>query len=88
MKALTLSGPTLAQRFKSIKEFLPKGRLSRWSESRHIFQHSENQVLPARSARWVINDYGERTRERWIAEYRHFRHLEAINQGGDYTPPQ
>jgi hypothetical protein len=41
-------------------------------------------VWPATRATWEIKDYGEKTRCRWIEEYRHQRRLSAIERGTDY----
>jgi len=75
---------TLTRQFAAIKETLPKGRLSRWAEFRFMFGINKSvKVWPAISAIWKLNDYGEKTRSRWVEEYRHQRKLSAITHGTD-----
>ena len=44
------------------------------------------KVWPATNALWQIMDYGEKTRSRWVEEYRHQRQMSAIARGTDYEP--
>ena len=75
----------LVRRFAEMKEYLPKGRLSRWDAFRLMFRiHAPVKVWPATNALWQIKDYGEKTRARWVEEYRHQRQLSAISRGTDY----
>jgi hypothetical protein len=75
----------LVRRFAEMKEYLPKSRLSRWEAYRLMFGiHSPVKVWPATNALWQLKDYGEKTRARWIEEYRHQRQLSAIARGTDY----
>lgn len=83
-----LPGPTgplpLIKRFSMIREFLPRGRMSRWADARWMFAHIEDNIHAAQRATYAIRDCGERTRERWYRLYRHEREISAISRGTDH----
>lgn len=77
---------SLSIRFTDMKDWLPKSRLSRWAAFRGMFVINSLVVnWPALRAIWELKDYGEKTRSRWVEEYRHQRILSGISQDKDYS---
>lgn len=77
----------LQSRFLVYKEVLPPCSLeAKWNELRLIFNHFEQPNFSAQNAIYEIKYYGERTKERWISEYRQQRKLSGILRGKKYKP--
>lgn len=76
----SLNEYSLQERFQAIKDILPKTKLSRWSDVRHLFQYKEQINRPAEEARAALFHLGFKTKEMWKEEFRFQRKIYNLSE--------
>ena len=75
----------LVRYFCLSKNFLPRGKYSRWECFRTSFSINKPEIIwAAKRAIWEISEQGDKTRTAWEQEYRHQRKLSGISRGKNY----